>query len=431
MSENKNVNQAPAKEKSTVIQAVKAIAVLVVICLVCCLLLALCNDLFYISDEDKFNRALSKVYPGTFTRDTSFPQEPDSKFAQNATYGSILNVYKSTDGNYILQSKGIGGFSSGTVTIYVAINAADATIVGWSVESNEGQSFIGNINATAQKTWYVGTRVDGDLSLGNNYVQGTTMSSTAVNNAINMAAYYCMNALKVGSNPEGEAKEAALALLGADFANYELAGAGNVLTAKIGDDTVSSLLSDGADTISYYFRATGDKGDVQVFVYGEDENRKIVALTDGGIVKSENVADGDAIVGKIQTNKIASYTFGSYTAYAVITGAEAAEGKTVYTVAGLKISTVPNTYVLKVTVANDNGVGKVEAIEAATNGYVPGAPAQPDADKLLTSLVGATSATIDGTYNSDKVAGATQSANLITVAVKAALADFDANVTAE
>lgn len=430
MSENQNNNQAPAKAKSTVMQAVKAIAVLVVICLVCCLLLALCNDLFYISDEDKFNRALSKVYPG-FVRDTAFPQEPDSKFAQNGTYGSVLNVYKSTDGNYILQSKGIGGFSSGTVTIYVAINAADATIVRWTIDSNEGQSFIGNINATAQNSWYAGVRVDGDLSLGNNYVQGTTMSSTAVNNAINMAAYYCMNALNVGSNPEGEAKEAALALLGADFASYELAGAGNVLTAKVGDNTVSALLSDGGDTISYYFRATGDKGDVQVFVYGEDENRKIVALTAGGMVKTKNVADGDAIVTKIQTNKIVSYTFGSYTAYAVITGAEASDGKTVYTVAGLKISTVPNTYVLKVTVTNDNGTGKVEAIEATTSGYVPGAPAQADTDKLLTSLVGATSATIDGTYNSDKVAGATQSANLITVAVKAALADFDANVAAE
>ncbi len=417
-------------KKSTIMQAVKAVAVLVVICLVCCLLLALCNDLFYISDEDKFNRALAKVYPGTFTVDSAFSKTPDSKFAQNATYGSILNVYKSTEGDYILQSKGVGGYN-GTITIYVAVKAADATIVGWSILESDGETLLGNFTANIQKSWYVGTRVDGDLSLGSNFIQGTTMSSTAINNAINMAAYYCMNALKLGSNPEGEAKEAALALLGADYSAYELAGAGNVLTANIGDDTVASLLSEGSDTVSYYFRGTGDKGDVQVFVYGEDENRKIVALTANGVVKSENVAEGDAIVAKVQANKIASFTFGDYTAYAVITGAEEAEGKTTYTVAGLRIGTVPKTYVLKVIVANDNGKGKVDDIKAEASGYVDGAPAQADTDKLITSLVGTTMETIDAKYNSDKVAGATQSANLITVAVKAALADFDANVAAE
>ena len=56
--------------------------------------------------------------------------------------------------------------------------------------------------------------------------------------------------------------------------------------------------------------------------------------------------------------------------------------------------------------------------------------AESDTEKLITSLVGATSATIDSVYESDKVSGATQSANLITVAVKAVLADFDANVEA-
>lgn len=431
MSENKNNNQAPTKTKTTVVQAVKAIAVLVVICLVCCLLLALCNDLFYVSEEDKFNRALTKVYPGTFTVDTTFANEPVASSASNPSYGQVLSVYKSTEGDYILKTKGVGGYG-GTITLYVAVKTADATIVGWSIVESDGETLLSNITTNIQKTWYVGTRVDGDLSLGNNSVQGTTMSSTAINNAINMAAYYCMNALKVGSNPEGEAKEAALALLGADFAAYELVGASNVLSAKIGGDTVSSLLSDGGDTLSYYFRATGDNGDLQVFVYGEDENRKIVALTNNGIVKTENVAESDAIVTKIQTNKIVSYTFGSYTAYAVITSAEEAEGKTVYSVAGLQVGTLPGTYVLNVTIVNDNGLGKVDAIEVVTSGYVVGQPAQTDTDKLSTSLVGATSATIDGIYDSDKVAGATQSANLITVAVKAALADFDnANAIAE
>ena len=103
----KNVNN---NEKGTALQAVKAVAVLVVICLVCCLLLALCNDLLYVTEEEKFNRAMRKIYP-----EFSLAEEValDSKYSSNATYGEVLSVFKSTDGAYILQTKGIGGFSSG------------------------------------------------------------------------------------------------------------------------------------------------------------------------------------------------------------------------------------------------------------------------------------------------------------------------------
>ncbi len=59
-----------AMKRGTVLQALKAIAVLVVICLVCGALLALCNDIFYISPEErarreeaKINAALKEVYP--------------------------------------------------------------------------------------------------------------------------------------------------------------------------------------------------------------------------------------------------------------------------------------------------------------------------------------------------------------------------------
>ena len=194
---------------------------------------------------------------------------------------------------------------------------------------------------------------------------------------------------------------------------------------------MATLLSTDTDTLSYLFTGTGDKGDVQAFVYGEGDGIKIIVVTDSGIVTSENVADGDAALLAVQSKPLYTTTLGSYTAFALTTSVEAGADSTVYTVAGLGIGTVPSTYVLKVTVTNDSGAGKVSAIEIATNGYVPEAPSQADTDKLATSLVGATSATVDGIYTSDHVAGATQSANLITVAVKAALAQFDATVAAE
>ena len=151
MAEKTNiVKEVNNNEKGTALQAVKAVAVLVVICLVCCLLLALCNDLLYVTEEEKFNRAMRKIYP-----EFSLAEEValDSKYSSNATYGEVLSVVKSTDGAYILQTKGIGGFSSGTITIYVAVTGGEnPTIAGWTILANEGQSFIGNITSNHQKT---------------------------------------------------------------------------------------------------------------------------------------------------------------------------------------------------------------------------------------------------------------------------------------
>lgn len=62
MAEKTNiVKEVNNNEKGTALQAVKAVAVLVVICLVCCLLLALCNDLLYVTEEEKFNRAMKDL----------------------------------------------------------------------------------------------------------------------------------------------------------------------------------------------------------------------------------------------------------------------------------------------------------------------------------------------------------------------------------
>lgn len=429
-----NTNATSANKKATILQAVKAIAVLVIICLICCLLLALCNDLLYISEEEKFNRKLAKIYPGTFTVDTSFSQTPVKEFAAEPNYGNIVKVYKSTDGDYILQSKGIGGYNNGSVTLYVAVSATEDTIVGWGIESSDGQTFIANISDKYQKEWYIGTRVDGDLSLGGNKVSGTTMSSTAVNNAINMAAYYCMNALGIGSNPVGDAMQAVIDLLtDADegYADYTLENASGIFAATYDGKTIDALLSDDDNAITYYLRGTGANGDVQAFVYGNDENRKIVALTKTGKILSENVEGTEQFVTNIDTHKVyASSLPSKLTRYALITDIDTTDSsKTVYTVVGLKAGSMqPKNYVLKLDVVEENGAGKITAATIEVDGFVSGQPSQENANKMASVLVGATTATFDAWYAAGKVSGATQSADLIAIAAKAALADFDASL---
>lgn len=414
-----------------VIQAIKTVAVLVAICLVCVILLALCNDLLYVSDQEKFNRTIRKVYEG-FDEDTSFNTTPDSAYKSNTNYGEILEVRKSKDGAYVLTSKGtVGAFNGGSVTILVAISGnPDPVILGWALQANEGQTFIANITESHQKTWFVGDSISNvqanvTPNAGQGKGSGATYTENALANAINMACYYCQNALGLGANPEGDAKKAVLALLGDDFASYTLNQV-NVSSATVdGTTKVKDALSDSDNALTYLFGGSGEQGNVFAYVYGEGDDIKIVAVTDNGVVTSDNVTGNEDFVANIVANPIYTFTYGTYQAYAIITNS--AEG--VYTVAGLKVGTLPNTYVLNVTIAtNADGVGEVSTIELVSNGYVPGQPAETDTNKLVTSLVGATSVTIGSLYDSNKVTGATQSANLIRVAVEAALAHYDANL---
>lgn len=425
---------APSQPKTgkgrnpALIASVKAVAILVCICFVCVALLAVCNELMYISDEERFNRSLSKIYPG-FQGDSSFDQTPDSQFATNSAYkGQVKKVYKSTTGDYIIEALGGGGFQDGSVTLYVVVGA-DAKIKAWAVKENVGQSYIDRIPSNAGTTWYVGEDISNELALN---MTGATVvaTSTAINNAVNMASYYARNALGLGENPEADAQKAVAELLGDQYADYKMTSV-NISRATVdGSKGVAEALSDANNGLSYLFLMQGE-ANMFAYVYGAKETLKIVVVKDNAIVaKTEGVSDTDEFVVNILANPVYTFTFGSYQAYAIVT--ESADG--VYTVAGLKVGVTPNTYVLKITVQPDtDGKGKVSAIVATVNGYVPGEPAETNTNKLITSLVGARLDNIDAWYN-DKteggtgfVTGATQSANLIRAAVQAALTAFDAS----
>ena len=114
--------------------------------------------------------------------------------------------------------------------------------------------------------------------------------------------------------------------------------------------------------------------------------------------------------------------------YAYIT--TTSEDAKTYTVVSVSAWSIPNNYTLTITIEADGDHGKVTAIAftADGNGFVPQGPSEANANILATSLVGATLADIDGKYDSDKVIGASNSAKIITAAVKAALTHFDANL---
>lgn len=294
-------------KRGTIIQAVKAVAVLVCICLVCGALLALCNDLFYVTDEVKFDRAMQKIYP-QFSLASDSPALDSN--GSSTPYGKVINVYKSSDGAYVMEAQSNSvGFGNGNVTLYVAISSgAEPTIVGWAIKDNVGQTFIGNITAKHQKTWHIGksiTEVQPTVEADKNQGKGSgaTHTENAIANAINTACYYAINTLKLISTPESEAKDAIVALLGDKADGYNF--------AAVSDSDYLEVNKVGEKALSFYFQGTkADSNTLVAYVYGEDENRQIVVVDDSlthaerlqetaVIAKSANVED--AIVAQAQS----------------------------------------------------------------------------------------------------------------------------------
>ena len=272
-------------KSSSFVTSLKTISVLLIICIVCGALLALCNDLFYIDEETKFNRAMQKVYP-EFERDASVSETPVAEFKNLAGVGNVSKVYASKDGTYILETTGVGGFSSGTVTMYVAIGGKnpDVQIKSLVVTGNVGQSWMAKVGQKELDKAYVGKNIKdiASVQFGADYkLGGTTYTSTAILNAVKAAVNYCVTALKLVSTPESEARDAAVALL-----------AGYTLTTVVDEAYTTEL---GA---SFYFTGTKDGADdIDVYVFGDSASGHQIVAVKAGLKHADRILD-TAVVAK-------------------------------------------------------------------------------------------------------------------------------------
>ena len=168
--------------------AFKCIAVLLAIMLVCGILLTICNSLFYVTDQEKFDRVISKIYGKSVTTEEVDLSEVETSFDK----GSINSAYKVTDdGNYLVNATGVGGFA-GTVTCWVVVKIDNNAVGGIGnviIESTQGETYINKIPSGAFN-FYSENYVDGEAydvsDLKNaNLTGGATMSMTAVTNCVN------------------------------------------------------------------------------------------------------------------------------------------------------------------------------------------------------------------------------------------------------
>ena len=91
--------------------AFKSLAVLIAIVLAAGVLLAICNDIFHVSDEERFARSIAKIYGTQVTTEEVELTEEEKSY----NTGRVDAVYLvADDGNYLFKTTGFGGYSGGS-----------------------------------------------------------------------------------------------------------------------------------------------------------------------------------------------------------------------------------------------------------------------------------------------------------------------------
>jgi len=174
--------------------AFKSLAVLLAIVLVAGFLLAILNDVFYISDEERLERAIAKVYGDGAEIKKTVELKDDQKKYDN---GTVNSAYEMSDGNYFINVTGNNAYGGGTVTLWVVVEVKDGKLGGVgkvAMESNTVSKYYDVSNDFIKKY----DTSDSDVAAGKyfktsgsdgivNITAGATASSEAFNNGVNTA----------------------------------------------------------------------------------------------------------------------------------------------------------------------------------------------------------------------------------------------------
>ena len=191
--------------------AFKCIVTLLCVLLVSGILLTIAYGFMEVSQGERLQRAVKKVYTtsspivyGWDEENSDYKKiEADEKDPHGLISGSvksgnavILSAYRiefenSDDVHILVQSRGKGGYSGGSVTCWIAINVDwdneyILNIAKVQIGENSGQSFIGKITEKMLKD-FTKTLLD-NYSPDDGYVSsGATFSSNAICNSVNGA----------------------------------------------------------------------------------------------------------------------------------------------------------------------------------------------------------------------------------------------------
>ena len=177
----------------------KCIVALLSILLVCGIFLTIMYGFLEVSAEERFSRAIKKIYGKEVTTEEIDLSALNTEF----DYSSVVEGYLVTDdGNYLLKMEGKEGFA-GTVTCWVVVKVGEDGksidgIMKIVIDNAPSESYISkikqsNLDELAAKAEY-GKELEGGFihgsstTHGDDYVKtGASCSMRAISNAVNGA----------------------------------------------------------------------------------------------------------------------------------------------------------------------------------------------------------------------------------------------------
>lgn len=165
-------------------KSIKPIVVILAIMLVCGGLLAVLSQLLNVSNEERIQRAINKIYASEQTLPSlSLEEDVTAVDMSDIDYGEIKACYKLDNGDLMILSKGKKGYANGSVTVYVTIKdnkvykVVQDSYAGQTLMSKLTDDFYGKFTDSANKEQASEVKA----------VSGATYSSGAVKNAVQTA----------------------------------------------------------------------------------------------------------------------------------------------------------------------------------------------------------------------------------------------------
>ncbi len=163
----------------------KCIAALLCVLLVSGVFLTLMNALMHVSDAERLDRAINKIYG----RPVNKTAVAVADYNSNATINEAYHI--TDDGNYLIKATGKGGFDNGTITCWVVVEVDGGKISGIGkvvVDSNKGQTQMAELKDSFFNKFSTGYYENIYYTTDDGFVvTNSTKSSNAVCNAVNGA----------------------------------------------------------------------------------------------------------------------------------------------------------------------------------------------------------------------------------------------------
>lgn len=246
----------------------KCIVTLLCVLLVSGVFLTVMNGLLEVTSEERFQRALAKIYGQTVTA----TPVPVANHNSNATIEEAYHIKE--DGNYLVKSTGKGGYENGTVTCWVVVEYSGGAVTGVGkvvIDSNKAQSYIDRVTEKALNQFselYEDEIVYNAGMITNATVSGT---KTAICNAVNGALDFVNNEFgKVRAAGERFLEDVQKAYGDYNISVYGTDEKGEEKLIAKEDETVKGFavnITQNNSTVNEYYKVKYNDGEKDVLHY--------------------------------------------------------------------------------------------------------------------------------------------------------------------